>query len=299
MNVLEIKTLTKHYSDFKALDSVSLTVKKGDIYGLVGRNGAGKTTLFKAILGLTNQDSGQISLNQSTDNQSLHDERKHVGFLIGQSFFSYLNAKQNIEYYRRLKGIDSKEETQRVLEIVGLNGVDKPFSAYSMGMKQRLGIANAILGNPEIVILDEPINGLDPQGIVDIRNLMLKLNKEFGMTLIVSSHILSELELVANRFGIIDEGKLIQEIDKNEDRNNNRKRVMLNTSDNNRAVTLLQDHFGTEIEVTERELGLVNSTVTNEEIVRLLVEQQIGIKSIYDNVESLESVYFELTGGNK
>lgn len=299
MNVLEIKTLTKHYSDFKALDSVSLTVKKGDIYGLVGRNGAGKTTLFKAILGLTNQDSGQISLNQSTDNQSLHDERKHVGFLIGQSFFSYLNAKQNIEYYRRLKGIDSKEETQRVLEIVGLNGVDKPFSAYSMGMKQRLGIANAILGNPEIVILDEPINGLDPQGIVDIRNLMLKLNKEFGMTLIVSSHILSELELVANRFGIIDEGKLIQEIDKNEDRNNNRKRVMLNTSDNNRAVTLLQDHFGIEIEVTERELGLVNSTVTNEEIVRLLVEQQIGIKSIYDNVESLESVYFELTGGNK
>lgn len=299
MNVLEIKTLTKHYSDFKALDSVSLTVKKGDIYGLVGRNGAGKTTLFKAILGLTNQDSGQISLNQSTDNQSLHDERKHVGFLIGQSFFSYLNAKQNIEYYRRLKGIESKEETQRVLEIVGLNGVDKPFSAYSMGMKQRLGIANAILGNPEIVILDEPINGLDPQGIVDIRNLMLKLNKEFGMTLIVSSHILSELELVANRFGIIDEGKLIQEIDKNEDRNNNRKRVMLNTSDNNRAVTLLQDHFGIEIEVTERELGLVNSTVTNEEIVRLLVEQQIGIKSIYDNVESLESVYFELTGGNK
>lgn len=299
MNVLEIKTLTKHYSDFKALDSVSLTVKKGDIYGLVGRNGAGKTTLFKAILGLTNQDSGQISLNQSTDNQSLHDERKHVGFLIGQSFFSYLNAKQNIEYYRRLKGIESKEETQRVLEIVGLNGVDKPFSAYSMGMKQRLGIANAILGNPEIVILDEPINGLDPQGIVDIRNLMLKLNKEFGMTLIVSSHILSELELVANRFGIIDEGKLIQEIDKNEARNNNRKRVMLNTSDNNRAVTLLQDHFGIEIEVTERELGLVNSTVTNEEIVRLLVEQQIGIKSIYDNVESLESVYFELTGGNK
>lgn len=299
MNVLEIKTLTKHYSDFKALDSVSLTVKKGDIYGLVGRNGAGKTTLFKAILGLTNQDSGQISLNQSTDNQSLHDERKHVGFLIGQSFFSYLNAKQNIEYYRRLKGIESKEETQRVLEIVGLNGVDKPFSAYSMGMKQRLGIANAILGNPEIVILDEPINGLDPQGIVDIRNLMLKLNKEFGMTLIVSSHILSELELVANRFGIIDEGKLIQEIDKNEARNNNRKRVMLNTSDNNRAVTLLQDHFGIEVEVTERELGLVNSTVSNEEIVRLLVEQQIGIKSIYDNVESLESVYFELTGGNK
>lgn len=297
MNVLEIKKLSKKYGDFKALDEVSLTVKKGDIYGLVGRNGAGKTTLFKAVLGLTNQIQGDISINESKSNDELLNQRKTVGFLIGQSFFSYLNAHQNIEYYRRLKGIKDKSETERVLKIVGLHGVDKPFSKYSMGMKQRLGIANAILGNPDIVILDEPINGLDPQGILDIRKLLTRLNKEYGMTLVVSSHILSELELVANRFGIIDKGVLIKEISKENYSVDNLHYIILNTSDNPKAKDLLMNQKQLKIEETSVGLKIVKDSIENYEIVEMMVTNNVRVNEIYEDVNNLESMYFELTGG--
>lgn len=299
MNVIEVKSLTKKYGDFKALDNVSLTVKKGDIYGLVGRNGAGKTTLFKGILGLTNQDSGLISINGSNTTDELHNQRKTVGFLIGQSFFSYLSAYKNIEYYRKLKGITDKNETERVLKIVGLHGVDKPFSKYSMGMKQRLGIANAILGNPDIVILDEPINGLDPQGIVDIRKLIHKLNKEFNMTLIVSSHILSELDLVANRFGIIDKGILIKEIEKDDVSIDSKKMIILSSDNDALTAQLLMEKYDIQCEQSEKGLRLSDVNIDAKVIVRTLVEAGIGVNSIYNEVESLESVYFELTGGSK
>lgn len=297
MNVLEIKKLSKKYGDFKALDEVSLTVKKGDIYGLVGRNGAGKTTLFKAVLGLTNQIQGDISINESKSNDELLNQRKTVGFLIGQSFFSYLNAHQNIEYYRRLKGIKDKSETERVLKIVGLHGVDKPFSKYSMGMKQRLGIANAILGNPDIVILDEPINGLDPQGILDIRKLLTRLNKEYGMTLVVSSHILSELELVANRFGIIDKGVLIKEISKENYSVDNLHYIILNTSDNPKAKDLLMNQRQLKVEETSVGLKIVKDSIENYEIVEMMVTNNVRVNEIYEDVNNLESMYFELTGG--
>lgn len=299
MNVIEVKSLTKKYGDFKALDNVSLTVKKGDIYGLVGRNGAGKTTLFKGILGLTNQDSGLISINGSNTSDELHNQRKTVGFLIGQSFFSYLSAYKNIEYYRKLKGITDKNETERVLKIVGLHGVDKPFSKYSMGMKQRLGIANAILGNPDIVILDEPINGLDPQGIVDIRKLIHKLNKEYNMTLIVSSHILSELDLVANRFGIIDKGILIKEIEKDDVSIDSKKMIILSSDNDSLTAQLLVEKYDIKCEQSEKGLRLSDVNIDAKVIVRTLVEAGIGVNSIYNEVESLESVYFELTGGSK
>lgn len=299
MNVIEVKSLTKKYGDFKALDNVSLTVKKGDIYGLVGRNGAGKTTLFKGILGLTNQDSGLISINGSNTSDELHNQRKTLGFLIGQSFFSYLSAYKNIEYYRKLKGITDKNETERVLKIVGLHGVDKPFSKYSMGMKQRLGIANAILGNPDIVILDEPINGLDPQGIVDIRKLIHKLNKEYNMTLIVSSHILSELDLVANRFGIIDKGILIKEIEKDDVSIDSKKMIILSSDNDSLTAQLLVEKYDIQCEQSEKGLRLSDVNIDAKVIVRTLVEAGIGVNSIYNEVESLESVYFELTGGSK
>lgn len=299
MNVIEIKSLTKKYGDFKALDNVSLTVKKGDIYGLVGRNGAGKTTLFKGILGLTNQDSGLISINGSNTSDELHNQRKTVGFLIGQSFFSYLSAYKNIEYYRKLKGITDKNETERVLKIVGLHGVDKPFSKYSMGMKQRLGIANAILGNPDIVILDEPINGLDPQGIADIRKLIHKLNREYNMTLIVSSHILSELDLIANRFGIIDKGILIKEIDKDDVSIDSKKMIILSSDNDSLTAQLLVEKYDIQCEQSEKGLRLSDVNIDAKVIVRTLVEAGIGVNSIYNEVESLESLYFELTGGSK
>ena len=153
--ILETKNLTKRYKDFTALKNVSITVQKGDVYGLVGKNGTGKTTFFKLVMGLTQRSDGDININEL---ENLNTGRSKIGFMIGLSFFPYLNAYQNIEYYRRMKGIKDKEETKRVLKLVELYEVKKPFKSFSMGMKQRLGIANALLGNPPIVILDEPVN---------------------------------------------------------------------------------------------------------------------------------------------
>ena len=150
--VLSTENLTKKYKDFLALDNVSMSLKEKAIYGLVGKNGAGKTTLFKNIMGLSKSTSGSIEINGKGVN--IAKERRHIGFMIGLSFFPYLNARENIEYYRKVKKIKDKSETDRVLKLVDLYGVKKPFKSYSMGMKQRLGIANALLGNPPIVILD-------------------------------------------------------------------------------------------------------------------------------------------------
>ena len=154
-----------------------MDIYKGDIFGLIGKNGAGKTTMFKMILGLSEFEQGELKIGDEGD--SLEEGRKKIGFLIGSNFFPYMNARQNLQYSCRMQGIKEKSEIDRVLKIVGLDGVKKKFRQYSLGMKQRLGIANAILGNPEILILDEPTNGLDPQGIADIHKLVQKLNEEY------------------------------------------------------------------------------------------------------------------------
>lgn len=213
-SIITLKGIEKKYGKHKVLNNVNLDIKKGDLFGLVGKNGSGKTTIFKIILGLSQSSRGSVELFGSDKN--LLEMRKKIGFLIGSNFFSYMTAKQNLEYYSQLKGIKDKNEVDRVLEIVELNGVKSKFKSYSMGMKQRLGIANALLGNPEILILDEPTNGLDPQGIASIRVLVQKLNKEYGMTVIISSHILSELQNTASKFAIINDGTVARTVTQEE-----------------------------------------------------------------------------------
>lgn len=294
---IEIKNLNKYYKDFHALDNVSLNVYEGDIYGLIGKNGAGKTTLFKQILGLSNYQDGDISILSSKGNDELRLARKDIGFYINPSFFPYLNAKDNLEYYRLLKGIDDKNEVDRVLKIVELENVNKPFKSFSMGMKQRLGIANAIMGNPKIVILDEPINGLDPQGIVDVRNLIKRLNKEFNMTLIVSSHILNELGLIATRFGMIDHGVLLKEISREElleqkdsllikARN---QEDLINYLSSDASVTILNENINGDVQIS--------SSLDNYVLLRTLMSHNIEIEEFYYHKSSLEDFYFSLTKG--
>lgn len=210
--MITLSHIHKSYGNFEVLKDVNLHVNKGEIYGLVGKNGAGKTTIFKIILGLTAFESGTLSIAGSKTTADLQSKRKKAGFFIGKNFFDYLSAEENLHYYRQLKGIKDKKEVERVLGLVGLQGVKATYGSFSMGMKQRLGIANALLGNPEILILDEPVNGLDPQGIADIRNLIIRLNQEQNMTTIVSSHILGELEHTASKFGIVHEGRVLREI---------------------------------------------------------------------------------------
>lgn len=239
--VIRMENIYKSYGKHDVLKGVTLTVNKGDIYGLIGKNGAGKTTIFKILLGLSEKNGGMLSIAGSSNDRELAANRRKIGFFVGHSFFSYLSAKENLRYYATVKGIpgrEQKKEIERVLEIVNLQGVKKPVKTYSLGMKQRLGIANAILGNPEILILDEPTNGLDPQGIADVRHLVRRLNEEFGMTVIVSSHILGELEHTAHRFGIVNEGIVVREITEDDLKEKNRA-VEISVDDLEKAKELL------------------------------------------------------------
>lgn len=267
MSTSAIKTenIYKRYGKKEVLKGVSLDVHKGDIYGLVGKNGAGKTTLFKTILGLSDYTSGTLTMNEST---KLNDERQKMGFMVGVNMYGYMDAKGNLDYYARLKGIKNrKEEIDRVLKLVELEGVKTKVSGFSLGMKQRLGIAAAILGNPEILILDEPTNGLDPKGIQDIRNLIKRLNQEYGMTVIVSSHILGELQNTATRFGILNNGVMVKELTQED---------------------LMKSQNVVRIKVEDTELAR-----------KILEENNVNVLEMKNETKSLEDYYFELVGGQE
>ena len=241
--VIELKDVKKQYGNHSVLRGVNMQVNKGDIYGLVGRNGAGKTTIFKMILGLSEVTDGTVSVCGSTTKTGLNKNRDRIGFFVGTKFFNYLSAKDNLRYFATIKGIprsDMKTEIERVLEIVGLQNVKKPVRTFSLGMGQRLGIANAILGNPDILILDEPTNGLDPQGIADVRNMVHRFREEFGMTVIVSSHILGELEHTADRFGIVNNGIVVKEITQ-EDLQEKKNVIEIEIDDLEKARKILND----------------------------------------------------------
>ncbi|MBR4515675.1 MAG: ATP-binding cassette domain-containing protein [Lachnospiraceae bacterium] len=267
--VIAVEDLKKSYGKHTVLESVTLNVNKGDIYGLIGKNGAGKTTLFKTLLGLSEYDSGKLSiLGAKTPRENNHNRRK-IGFFVGANFYGYLNAKQNMKYFMKVKGIKDKNEADRVLELVGLNtkAAEAPAERFSLGMKQRLGIANALLGNPEILIFDEPINGLDPQGIHDVRTLIEKINHDEGKTIIVSSHILSELEHTATRFGIVHNGVVLKE--------------------------LTRDDFRTQENVTS--INVADQDV--ERAKQVLAQAGINVKGTEQARSSLEDFYFSLIGG--
>jgi len=269
--VLELKDIKKSYGQHKVLKGVNMTVNKGDIYGLVGKNGAGKTTLFKVVLGLSHYESGTISIFGGKNRKENTRNRSRIGFFVGSNFYGYLNARENLDYFRRLKGIREKEEVDRVLELVGLNmdAAKKPAKMYSLGMKQRLGLANAMLGNPELLIFDEPTNGLDPQGIMDVRHMIQRVNEEFGTTIIVSSHILGELEHTAHRFGIVHEGILMKEMSQED----------------------MQTQSGmTSINVADEDV---------EKALELLKNGGINVKGTEKAATSLEDFYFGLIGGGE
>lgn len=290
--MIQISNISKKYKDFFAVNDVSMKLEAGQVYGLVGKNGAGKSTLFKLILGLAQANQGSVQINGSSNIQELNNEKKSIGFYMGASFYPYLNAQDNLKYVATMKNIKSQEEIDRVLKLVDLYGVKKPFKSFSLGMKQRLGIANALLGDPEIVMLDEPINGLDPQGILEIRKIISDLGRIHNKTVVVSSHILSELELVADRFGIIDHGILLKEFDK-EDNHNENQSVQLRTNNNVLAMEVL-NHLNPQ--VLEEKIFLPLVILDNQDI-QLLINNDVQIVEIKTQKQNLEQQYFALTGG--
>lgn len=299
--VLQTKRLTKRYKNFTALDHADMTVYRGDIYGLIGRNGAGKTTMMKIVAGLTEQTEGEYSIFGKTG-ASAEKEKRRIGCLIeNPAFFGGLTTYQNLKYYAFQKGITDLKQIDDALELVDLTEVkNKKFRKFSLGMKQRLGIAFAMLDNPDLIILDEPINGLDPIGISKLRETFRKLNTERGITFVISSHILSELYMTADRFLIIDKGRVLKEISKNELDLECKRCIAVKTSDTKMAVTVIEKSGITDYKVIDgTEIRIYHENVDPEEINKLLIKNNIGVSSVYETGITLEDYFKTLVGEEK
>lgn len=295
-NLIETIGLTKRYKKQLALNDVSIHVRQGEIYGLIGKNGAGKSTFFKTLMGLAPEYSGEILLFGERSSAELNDARQRMGFMMGANFFPYLTARENLEYYRKLKGISDASEVDRVLKLVEMDQVNKKFKAFSMGMKQRVSIANALMGSPDIIVLDEPINGLDPQGIADFRKIVQKLNKEQQITFLISSHILGELELMATRFGFIHDGVLIEELDRETIRNKTEEKVVVRTNDVEKTAYLLEQHFDNIDYTVNSGQEIVISKMTDrvDEIAQLIVKNELKLYKLISQEISIQDYYLNL-----
>lgn len=301
--VLKTNNLTKQYNKNVVLDNVNITIKKGDIYGLIGRNGTGKTTLMKIITTLASPTSGTFELfNTCSENDELFDNKKRVGSLIEYpAFYPNLSAYDNLKYYTIQRGIVDKNQINKVLELVNLTGTGKKkVKTFSLGMKQRLGIALAILNSPDFVILDEPINGLDPIGISELRDTFKKLSDN-GITLLISSHILSELYLLANEFGFLENGKLIKELSKEELDLECSKCLVIKTDDSKKVSVLLEKELNTNNYkvINNEEIRVYDYTDDSDKVSDVLVNNKIKIKGFYESGISLEEYFKEIIKEDK
>ena len=294
--ILKTNNLTKKYKNFIALDNINITIQKGDIYGLIGRNGAGKTTLMKLITTLTNKTGGSFSLFGSEE--ELTESKRRIGCLIeSPAFFDNLTAYQNLKYYSIQKGIVNEKQIDKVLKTVELfKEKNKKFKKFSLGMKQRLVIAFAILDNPDFIILDEPINGLDPIGIKEIRDTLKKLNEEEKITILISSHILSELYLIANHFCFIDQGRIIKDVSKEELDLECSKCIVIKTKDVKKATVVLEKELSTTNYkvIDNTEIRLYDYLENSAKVNKTLLTNGLDIMGIYESGISLEDYFNSL-----
>lgn len=296
--VLQTHNLTKKYKNFTALDNVNITIKKGDIYGLIGRNGAGKTTLMKLITTLSSPTSGTFTLfGTSSDNDDIFDNKQRVGSLIeNPAFYPNLSAYDNLKYYALQRGFTDLSQIDKVLKMVNLTNTGKKKAKnFSLGMKQRLGIALAILNNPDFVVLDEPINGLDPIGISELRNTFKNLANN-GVTLLISSHILSELYVLSTKFGFIENGKLIKELTKEELDIESSKCIVIKSDDSKKVSLLLEKKLNTTKYkvINDEEIRVYDYLECPDKISEILSENKIKIKGFYEYGISLEDYFKEI-----
>ncbi|MEY8424683.1 ABC transporter ATP-binding protein [Lachnospiraceae bacterium 38-14] len=299
--VIETKNLTKQYGTQKSVANLNIHVQKGRIYGLLGRNGAGKTTTMKMLLGLTQPTSGEVTIWGKPLQANEKKLLPRIGSLIeSPGFYPNLSATENLRIFATLRGVPNRNAIKNALDLVGLPYKDKKlFSQYSLGMKQRLAIALAIMHDPELLILDEPINGLDPIGIAEVRSFIRSLCNERGKTILISSHILSEIALLADDIGIIDHGTLLEEESLAELEAKSSKHIRFIVSDTAQAARILERIFhesrftiqdGHNIQVHNLDLPI-------ERIVTAFVENGLEISEAHTCEESLEDYFKRVTGG--
>lgn len=301
--ILRTHNLTKKYKDKIAVNKVNMNIKKGEIYGFLGENGAGKTTVIRMIMGLIKESSGSIELFGKEIDRKDRNYLKKIGSIIEfPGFYTNLTAYENLDIHRKLMGISDKKRISKVLKIVNLEGMEnKKVKEFSLGMKQRLGIGRALLHQPELLILDEPTNGLDPSGIKEMRHLIIDLANNYGITVLVSSHILSEIEQMANIIGIIHHGKLLEEIDYKKIEEKNRHYIQAKVSDDRKAAFILEQKlYIKDFNIVENgTIRIYEKLDKSMTISRALVESGVDIGEFILLKDTLEEYFLKLTRRNE
>jgi ABC-2 type transport system ATP-binding protein len=297
--VLQTEGLTKQYKNFQALSGLSMHVPKGAIYGFVGKNGAGKTTLIRLICGLQEPTAGEFTLYgiQNSSRDIVRSRRRMGAVVESPAIYLDMTAEDNLKQQYRILGLPSYEGIPELLKLVGLENTGrKKAKHFSLGMKQRLGIAVALCGDPDFLVLDEPVNGLDPQGIVEIRELILKLNRERQITVLISSHILDELSKLATYYGIIDGGRMVKELSAEELDAVCRKCVRMEVTDT-KALARVLDSMKIEYKIISETTADVFAKVNVTQLAAALAKENCEVLSMQEKDESLESYYISLVGG--
>lgn len=296
--VIKLRDISKKRGQTEILNHLNMTVYQKDIYGFIGQNGAGKSTTMKIIMSLIKETQGQLELFDSLDNQI---NRSRIGAIIeNPAFYPYMTAYENLKYYVQYKGIVEINSIEKVLKMVGLENVrKKKYKNYSLGMKQRLGLALALINNPDLLILDEPLNGLDPQGIVELREILSHLNKKYGITMLISSHILDELEMIATRYGFIHQGQMIEEITAEKLQEKFKKYISLDVENIGLATITLEQKLHTEnFKVMDDHTIYLYDFVNESSLVATtLIQEGVILNKMNISNVSLENYYLSLIKG--
>ena len=297
--ILRTNALSKSYKNFKALDGLTMNVPKGSIYGFVGKNGAGKTTLIRLICGLQDPTFGDYTLygRKSTDREVVKSRRRMGAVVETPSVYLNMTARENLQQQYRILGLPSYEGLDEILKLVGLEDTGKKKAKnFSLGMRQRLGIAIALVGDPDFLVLDEPVNGLDPQGIIEIRELILRLNREKQITVLISSHILEELSKLATYYGFIDNGRIVKEMSAEQLEAACRKCVRVEVTDVKALIRVLEERKLSYKVLSQTEADIYEK-VNVSQLVLALEKENCEVLSMQEKDESLESYYVSLVGG--
>lgn len=301
--ILRTHDLGKSFNGDNVVSGINMNVEKGEIYGLLGPNGAGKSTVMKMILNLLKPSQGAIEIFNETMTDTSYELFKRMNAIIEYPiFYEELTAEDNLDMHCEYMGYHNKQDIKAALELVNLKNItNKAVKNFSLGMKQRLGIARAIITKPELLILDEPVNGLDPVGIIEIRNLLEMLNKEYGITILISSHILTEIEQIADTIGVMNNGHLVEEVSMDSIRENNAEYIEIETADAQKVVYIIDSELNIKnFKVLDaNKIRIYETGMSQNQIYKKLMENDISITSINTKSASLEDYFLSLIGGGK